>query len=239
MRPIATGVAALLAGATLTFSTTAFAEGADICAALHHDLALSTGQVTNPAVDVYLAQAKQALGEIAVDLHHAGCGNSVIVYRGGEGNVCGPLEAEAASMEAEIAFLQEERDAMRQSVIYSDPASIRAELTAYGCSVEPVREAASYSQFRTASADQSSITEIVPAAPPAPSSNQLQSTLTIPVPEAPAPIVAEPIIPAQERELVDLDERLQERNVRVVGPQFLPDQSKAIDLTSPVPTFFP
>jgi hypothetical protein len=239
MKPIATGVAALLAGAVLTTSTTAFAESADICAALHHDLALSTGQTTNTTVDVYLAQAKQTLGEIALELHHAGCGNSVMVYRGGEGNVCGPLEAEAASIENEIAFLQQERDALRQSVIYSDPSAIRAELAAYGCQMEPVREAASYSQFHTASNDHSSVIEIMPAAPPAPSSNEQRSTLTIPAPQAPAPVVSEPIKPAEERELVDLDERLQERNVRVVGPQFLPDQSEAIDLTSPVPTFFP
>jgi hypothetical protein len=53
--------------------------------------------------------------------------------------VCGPLEAEAASIENEIAFLQQERDALRQSVIYSDPSAIRAELAAYGCQVEPVR----------------------------------------------------------------------------------------------------
>ena len=102
-----------------------------------------------------------------------------------------------------------------------------------------MREAASYSQFHTASNDHSSVIEIMPAAPPAPSSNEQRSTLTIPAPQAPAPVVSEPIKPAEERELVDLDERLQERNVRVVGPQFLPDQSEAIDLTSPVPTFFP
>lgn len=236
-------IASVAAGVFLALPAAAWAESSDICAALRADMAASSGMASPSAIEHEISRAKNALGQIAVELDRAGCGGSVMIIRGSEGNACTALEAEAADIQVELFSLISERDAMDRSVIYSDPDVIRAELRANGCAAgDETQEQASYSQFRRPQGN-SAIIEVAPQTASIDSNLLSTRRPTAIRPEEeeeysllPPPTEAE--IAADEAELIDLQTRMEQRDVRVVGPTFLPDQSEAIDLKSRVPTFF-
>lgn len=181
-----------------------------------------------------IRRTEDDLARLDRELRQMGCGGSIIVIRGSEGNVCAGLDAERAALESR---LMEQRAAERRWM-----AGAQARNLAPACAGEgsEAPQHASYSQFRRPFG-RGAIIELRPAETPddgSPSASPVALAEPEPEPVGPQPLPG----PPEEKpagDLIDLEERLAERDVRVVGPKFLPDRSEAIDLRSPVPTFFP
>lgn len=154
------------------------------------------------------------------------CSGSITIIKGGQGDICATLRAEREEAGWNLARLD---GMLRDAVSGGSESFAETEVCPEGRTLAAPRPG--YSQFR----ESSSIINVGPqpaAAAPAP-----QIPMDVPAvtptplpPPAPAPEIS-------EAPLRDLDAA--EKDVRVVGPQFLPDQSEAIDLRSPDPTLFP
>lgn len=183
-----------------------------------------------------IRRTEDDLARIDRELRHMGCGGSIIVIRGSEGNVCAGLEVERAALEGR---LMEQRAAERRWMADA-PAGNLATACAGEGSEAP--QHASYSQFRRPFG-RGAIIELRPTEAPE-SGSPAASPVALAEPEPEPETVGSQPLPGPPEEksagnLIDLEERLAERDVRVVGPKFLPDRSEAIDLRSPDPTFFP
>lgn len=233
--------AGVIAAGVFAVPALADAERAvSICAALEADLAAAAA-LTSPARLAHdIDHMMREIESVERRSEQRGCTGSVIVIRGAEGNVCDDMAAELAALQSRLGDLIARYDAARRAP-GAGPGAIRVEMQANGCSIGPAApERASYSQFRRPFG-RGSIIEISPKPPEA-----APRPAALPKQHSPERMEEKPATTRQRaapqpyaHEVIDLDERLENRDVRVVGPEFLPDQSEAIDLKSPVPTFFP
>lgn len=226
---------ALLAGLVMATSSADARSGAtgDICERLRADLAMVASTRNGSDLDRRIGDVARRLDDLGTRLERQGCGGSIIVIRGSEGDICGALEDEHQRVAARLYALLDQRGGR----IGSEPQTLRTALADYGC-LAGDQYAAGYSQFRSSGG--AAIIDVLPA------EAEIQpATLSIePEPQQLAPAASEsrkvePVEIRQEpREVISLEERLENRDVRVVGPKFLPDRSEAIDLRSPAQTFF-
>ncbi|WP_099866689.1 hypothetical protein [Pararhizobium haloflavum] len=240
-RRFALAIAALAATLHAGVALADQVDSAARCAGMQADLAVATGALTPSAINRQIDGTLQRINQLETELRHRGCTGSVIVIRGGEGDLCRVIADQLPSLEMKLNDLFAKRQAADRLGAGADPDAIRRQISDNGCAApgSTAQQTASYSQFRRP-AGHSSIIELTPSAPQQVSVEPQQEErrkLVLTPPDATAttePTPAEPF----KHEIVDLEDRMAKRDVRVVGPQFLPDQSEAIDLRSPVPTPF-
>jgi hypothetical protein len=220
-----------------------------VCAGLRADMR-AIGAV-RPAAPLAAAveRKRRDIMRIEVQLRRNGCGGGSMLYFGSEIDGCSALASELPALEAELRSLIAERDASIRIDALRERETIAAALEDNGCNAPPVLERrASYSQFRNdpgmiLRGDGSGVQDASIASPYRSGSRLMETDAVIhfedQVQTEPQAEIGPVDTAAGASPAIPLDERLQERNVRVVGPQFLPDRSEAIDLTAPARSFYP
>lgn len=206
--------------------------------------ALAFGQTTGEcreteAILQEMRRASDRMHDLEERLIRQGCTDSIVVIKGGQRDICGALSAEYTEIERTITLLDGE---LRFASTKGPVKGRQAPDGPTACGLSPVAIQApprhGHSQFRY-EVGRGSVIELRPrpaSAPPVGSSLQ-ENAPTEPLEKEPAEMTAA----ASELpgESMDLDDRPDRKNVRVVGPKFLPDRSEAIDLRSPDRTLFP
>lgn len=220
-----------------------------VCAELRADMR-AVGAI-RPAAPLAAAveRKRREIMRIEVQLRRDGCGGGSVLYFGAEIDGCSALASELPVLEDELRSLIAERDASIRIDAMQKREALTAALEQNGCN-EPVvlERRASYSQFRNdpgmiLRGDGNSVRDASIANPYRSGSTLMETDAVIhfedQVQGTPLPEIGPSDTAAGASPAIPLDKRLQERNVRVVGPQFLPDQSEAIDLTAPARSFYP
>lgn len=232
-----------IAGLAALAIQSAPAYGQGICGVLQ-DVVL---EASHSGADQSLLRAidrkERQVASVTQEMERNGCGGSVIIIRGSEGDVCPGLSQELATLEYDLTEMLRVLVNHADRTGHIERAELKHEMNALGCTqAQASTQHASYSQFRRP-LGRGSIIEIRESpeidAEIQSASLGIDDRTELEKPEgakvASAGAMTQSALAAPN--LIDLEERLAERDVRVVGPKFFPDPSEAIDLRSPVPTF--
>jgi hypothetical protein len=214
-----------------------------IAATLQPQPAAAEACASSPSPARLSAEIDRQRGEIEhleQSMRQRGCSSGSIIVIGGENaDLCAGLARRLPAMQADLLALESvgtDASCVRNAAIGQDEGRRPSHSQFSGTAPS------SHSQFRR-SVVFGSVTELrLPGASETVSHGvDYEPAAALPGIDAQtsmsASVRAEPAEEFQH-EVIDLETRLSERNVRVVGPQFLPDQSGAIDLRAPARSFY-